>query len=72
MSVKQLQRVFKIKVNGNIVTLKDPNDELSIEEVQEVYCQQYPQLLNASAVEKGINDSDQMEIEFVTVAGTKG
>ena len=71
MDVKQVTRIFKIKVNGQFIELEDPNEALPASDVKELYSNQYPELLNAQIKSNGIQN-DKLEFEFVTVAGTKG
>lgn len=68
---KELPRVFKIEINKEVLTLEDPNCSLSANEVRDMYTASYPELLNSSIVNKGI-ENDKLVYEFKVVAGTKG
>lgn len=73
MSVQTIKRVFKIKVNSNYVDLPEIDSSLSVEEIKDIYSNQYPQLLNAKVEHKGIDvESAEDHYEFLTIAGTKG
>lgn len=72
MSVKNVVRKINLKVNGKEIVLDDINDELPIDEIKDIYSNQYPQLLNSTTVDKGVNEHGEHHYEFVTVAGTKG
>ena len=67
-----MKRIFTIKVNGQLIELPDPNEELSSNEVMEIYSNTYPQLLNGYVEEKGIRNENEMVYEFLTISGTKG
>ena len=67
-----MKRIFTIKVNGELIELPDPNEELSSKEVMEIYSNTYPQLLNGYVEEKGIRNENEMVYEFLTISGTKG
>lgn len=67
-----MKRIFTIKVNGQLIELPDPNEELSSKEVMEIYSNTYPQLLNGYVEEKGIRNENEMVYEFLTISGTKG
>lgn len=71
MVVTEIKRKFQIKINGTLITLEDPNDEMTPEEVKDSYSNHYPQLLNAKIEEKGIVDGYSV-YEFVTISGVKG
>lgn len=67
-----MKRIFTIKVNGQLIELPDPNEELSSKEVMDIYSNTYPQLLNGYVEEKGIRNENEMVYEFLTISGTKG
>ena len=67
-----MKRIFTIKVNGQLIELPDPNEELSSKEVMEIYSNTYPQLLNGYVEENGIRNETEMVYEFLTISGTKG
>lgn len=71
LQAKEIPRVFYINIKNNKVQLEDPNPAFSADEVREMYSNQYPELLNASVISKGI-ENDKLVFEFQTVAGTKG
>jgi len=71
MTPISIQRQFIFKLNDNTITLEDPNVELPVETIKSIYANQYPQLLNATVIDKGIEDN-KMTYEFETIAGTKG
>lgn len=71
MEVRELNRVFKAEINKEVIVLEDPNINLSVDDVKEMYSAQYPQLLNSQTINHGIQD-DKLVYEFKTVAGTKG
>ena len=66
-----IPRKFSITIDKNKIALDDPNPNLSIENVKDLYTTAYPQLLNAQIQNQGIIN-DELVIEFVTIAGTKG
>lgn len=73
MSVQTIKRVFKAKIGGNFVNLPDVNEELSPEEIVDIYSAQYPQLLNAKIERKGVDlETAEDHYEVLTIAGTKG
>lgn len=57
--------------NKDVIVLEDPNIDLPVETIKSMYANQYPELLNASVIDKGINDL-KLTYEFETIAGTKG
>ena len=62
-----LVRVFKLKD----VSLPDPNPTMTIEEVQRFYCDEYPELTNATPKQPEYVDKT-IVYEFSTNLGTKG
>lgn len=68
---KELARVFIVKVGNQEISLEDPNPNFSAEQVMELYSAQYPQLLNATIQNAGI-ENEKITYRFNTVAGTKG
>lgn len=72
-AVQTIKRVFKIKINNNFVDLPEIDESLSVEEIQDIYSNQYPQLLNSKVEHKGIDiEKAEDHYEFLTIAGTKG
>lgn len=68
---QKIERSFSIKIGKEITELKDLNENFTVEEVMEMYTMQYPQLVNATIINKGIV-ADKQTYEFETIAGTKG
>ena len=68
MEIKELKREFLIK-EGNI-TLPDIDPDMTIEQVQQFYSMQYPQLTTATYT-KAFKE-DKWVITFKSVIGTKG
>ena len=71
-TVQEITRKFSLKVNGNNIDLEDPNPEMSPEEIKDLLCNHYPQLLNSKIENKGISDDGVELFEFLTIAGVKG
>lgn len=67
IKVQSLSRVFVY--SG--VRLPDPNPELTVEEVRDMYVVDYPELATA-AVEGPTPVNDSMEYTFTRAVGTKG
>lgn len=67
LKVQSLTRVFTY--NG--VQLPDPNPELSVEEVRDMYVATYPELATA-AVEGPSPVNDKMQYTFTRAVGVKG
>lgn len=66
-----LNREFKFKKDGTMVTLPDPNPEFSVQEVMNFYSGQYPELTTATI------DGPKVEGKIAvysanTTVGTKG
>lgn len=66
-----LKREFKFDKDGTMVTLPDPNPEMSVEEVQRFYSHQYPELTTAT-FGKPKTDGGKMVYNIETTVGTKG
>lgn len=71
MSTQLLKRQFIFKKNDSTITLDDINSDLPCETIKEIYSAQFPELLNASIVDKGF-ENGHLVYEFETIAGTKG
>lgn len=71
LTIQDFPRVFQININNEIIELEEINDNLTAEQVKDLYTTQYPQLTNATIIQKGIQN-DRIIVEFQTVAGTKG
>lgn len=70
LSVKNLKRVFLL--DGK-TSLPDPNPELTVKEVMDLYSSQYPQLNNATVEGPVIDEKkEQQKFTFKTVLGEKG
>lgn len=67
LKIQSLTRVFTY--NG--VQLPDPNPELSVEEVRDMYVATYPELATA-AVEGPSPVNDKMQYTFTRAVGVKG
>lgn len=67
LKVQSLTRVFTY--NGT--QLPDPNPDLSVEEVRDMYVATYPELATA-AVEGPSPVNDKMEYTFTRAVGVKG
>lgn len=69
LSVKNLKRVFSL--DGK-TSLPDPNPELTVKEVMDLYSSQYPQLNNATIEGPTINPKTETQsFKFVTQLGDK-
>lgn len=66
----EIKRVFKMNINGNTQTLKDPNPQMTPNEVCQLFAGHYPELTNANIENKGLVNDD-LVYEFNTVLGTK-
>jgi PRTRC genetic system protein C len=67
MQIVDIERTFKY----NSVTLPDPNPEMSVDQVREMYAAQYPELLNA-VVEGPVTKDHVSTYTFTRAAGAKG
>lgn len=65
--VVKLKRVFK---HGDI-TLDDPGEEMTKDDVLNFYANQYPELTNAHVTGPTVRE-DKLEFVFSTSVGTKG
>lgn len=68
---QELPRVFLLEINKEIITLEDPNSSFSANDIRDMYTATYPELLNSTIVNKGV-ENDKLVYEFKVVAGTKG
>lgn len=66
-----LNREFKFKKNGTMVTLPDPNPDFTIQEVINFYSGQYPELTTASFDEPKV-EGKKAVYSVKTTVGTKG
>lgn len=67
----ELKRVFKLRENGQEISLNDPNPQWSVESVLNFYSNQYPVLTTAKVSSPKIED-DSVVYKFESVMGTKG
>lgn len=67
IEIKKVVRVFKY----NSVTLPDPGETLSPDQVRDLYSASYPELANA-VVEGPETKGNEMTYKFVKAVGTKG
>ncbi len=70
--IKSIPRVFILIKDKEQILLEDLNPNLPAKDIAELYSAQYPELLNATMVNKGVNENDVLEFEFKAIAGTKG
>jgi len=68
MEIATVQRKFKYKDQF----LEDINPSLNTEQVQNHYSSLYPELTNATILNKGLNSDGELNFEFVVNPGTKG
>ena len=71
LEIKGMNRVFKMKKNGNELLLDDPDSNLSPAEVMDFYSMNYPELTTALVHGPEIED-DRAVYEFKTTIGVKG
>jgi len=71
MIITAIKREFTFEVNNETITMQDPNESLTPEEVCSLFSNTYPELTNANVENKGIVE-DKNVFEFNTVLGTKG
>lgn len=69
--IDTVKRVFQLTKNGKITELEDLSADLKAEDIKDLYSTQYPELVNATIINKGI-ENDKVVFEFKTIAGTKG
>lgn len=71
MEVLGLQRKFVISTAKGDSSLEDLDTSWSADRIKAHYASLYPELTNATTVDRGIVDGYH-EIAFKTIAGTKG
>jgi PRTRC genetic system protein C len=71
LEVTNLKRKFSFKTDGKTVALIDPNAEMTVQEVLQLYSGQYPELTTCTVDGPKI-DGDAAVYEFKTTVGTKG
>ncbi|PKO58337.1 MAG: carbamoylphosphate synthase large subunit [Betaproteobacteria bacterium HGW-Betaproteobacteria-18] len=67
IKVEKVVRVFVY----NSVTLPDPGEKLTPDQVRDIYSASYPELANA-VVEGPVTKGNEMTYKFVKAVGTKG
>ena len=70
--IKPIVRRFILEKDKEEIVLDDINPNLPIKDIIELYSIRYPELINASMENKGVNDNDEIVYIFKTIAGTKG
>lgn len=70
--IKPIVRKFILEKDKEEIVLDDINPNLPIKDIIELYSIRYPELINASMENKGVNDNDEIVYVFKTIAGTKG
>lgn len=71
LEMKGLQRVFKMKKDNSVLTLNDPDANMSLNEVMDFYSMTYPELTTATVHGPELNE-DMAVYEFKTTIGVKG
>lgn len=63
--------MFKLKKNGETLRLDDPNPEMAVNDVMDLYSMTYPELTTATP-HGPVMEDDCAVYEFKTTIGTKG
>lgn len=71
LEMKGLKRVFKMKKDNAVLTLNDPDVNMSLNEVMDFYSMTYPELTTATVHGPEL-DEDMAIYEFKTTIGVKG
>lgn len=71
LDIKGLKRVFNLKKGNAILTLDDPDSNMSLTEVMDFYSMTYPELTTATVDGPEFED-DRAVYQFKTTIGTKG
>lgn len=71
LEMKGLKRVFKMKKDNSVLTLNDPDTNMSLNEVMDFYSMTYPELTTATVHGPEL-DEDMAVYEFKTTIGVKG
>lgn len=71
LEMKGLKRVFKMKKDNSVLTLNDPDTNMSLNEVMDFYSMTYPELTTATIHGPEL-DEDMAVYEFKTTIGVKG
>ena len=66
-----IKRVFVLTKDGKEIRLDDVNENLTPEEICDIYSNTYPELVNCN-IEPGGIVNDERIFKFTTIAGTKG
>ena len=66
-----IERSFIFKNGGSEITLNDPNQDLTPEEVMDYFSMTYPELTTATVFGPEL-ESDKAVYRFKTTLGTKG
>lgn len=71
LEMKGLKRVFKMKKGNSVLTLNDPDADMSLNEVMDFYSMTYPELTTATLHGPELEE-DMAVYEFKTTIGVKG
>ena len=71
LDIKGLKRVFILKKGNGTLTLEDPDSRMSLSEVTDFYCINYPELTTATLHGPELEE-DRAVYRFKTTIGTKG
>lgn len=71
LEIKGIKRVFKLKKNGEMLKLDDPDAGMAVNDVMDFYSATYPELTTAT-VHGPLMEDDCAVYEFKTTIGTKG
>ena len=66
-----IPRKFLATINKEKIILEDINPNLPVTGIKKLYEGEYPEILNASTIDKGVVDGF-IVYEFETISGTKG
>ncbi|GEM67588.1 hypothetical protein SMI01S_11940 [Sphingobacterium mizutaii NBRC 14946 = DSM 11724] len=72
LQITGVKREFKLKRNGKDITIVDPNQNFSLEEVMSFLSNQYPELTTSTMIGPNLKDDGTAVYEFKTTIGTKG
>ena len=71
LDIKGIKRVFKLKKGNSTLVLEDPDSRMSLTEVTDFYCMNYPELSTATLHGPEFEE-DRAVYHFKTTIGTKG
>ena len=71
LEIKGLKRVFRLKKGQSVLTLDDPDSNMSLTEVTDFYSMTYPELTTATIHGPEVEE-DRTVYEFKTTIGVKG